>query len=298
MPRDLIVTLANDQVEVAYPVLVASEVLEDDDLIAITRDRPATHQIAVTLRKHLSAAVSEALVDTQNLDVIESLARNPAAELAGPTMRRLVEISRDAPPLRRPLLQRADLGPDLAWRMYAWVGDALKDFIAEKFPAQVGKIDAEIDDAVHGAMRSADTAPPRDAWRRVLEIERTSGLSTAAMVQTLRDQDVDLFEVMFARLAKLDMAAMPVIVYHPGGESFAIACKACGFSQSEFEQLYRLLMATLIGSQYDEEPDFKTIQSFYERLDSGAARIVLDRWRRTPATAWKTGVELNPPKPG
>ncbi len=288
VPRDLIVTLANDQIDVAYPILVESEVLEDDDLIAITRNQPTTHQIAVTLRKHLSAAVSEALVDTDNLDVIDSLIRNPAAELSEPTMRRLVEMSRDAPPLRRPLLQRPDLRPDLAWQMYSWVGDALKDFVTKNFPAEIDKIDTEIDDAVRDAMRVADAAPPRDLWELVLEVEQTSGISAAAMIEILRDQDVELFEAMFARLANLDMLAMPVIVYDPGGESFAIACKACNFSQSDFEQLYLLLMATLIGGQDEETRDFQAVQSFYKRLDGGAARAVLTEWRRTPATAWKT----------
>ena len=39
--------------------------LEDVDLIMITRGKPASHQIAVTLRRHLSEAVSKALVETQ-----------------------------------------------------------------------------------------------------------------------------------------------------------------------------------------------------------------------------------------
>ena len=172
--------------------------------------------------------------------------------------------------------------------MYSWVGDALKDFIAENFPTEIGKIDSEIDDAVRDAMRDADAAPPRDMLELVLEIEQTSGISATVMIHTLHDRDIELFEAMFAHHAGLDMAAMPVIVYDPGGESFAIACKACNFSRPDFEQLYLLLMAVLTGSQDAETPEFQSIRSFYQRLDGSAARAVLTEWRRTPATAWKT----------
>jgi uncharacterized protein (DUF2336 family) len=120
VPRDLIVTLANDQIDVAYPVLVESDVLEDADLISVAQEQRASYQIAITLRANLSARVSQALVDTNNLDVIDSLMRNPEAEIEQATMEQLVEISRGTPPLRRPLLQRHDLSADLADVELGW----------------------------------------------------------------------------------------------------------------------------------------------------------------------------------
>ena len=120
------------------------------------------------------------------------------------------------------------------------------------------------------------------------DIELTSGITAGVMIQSLRDKDVELFEAMFSRLARLDMAAMLVTIYDPGSESFATACKAHDFSQSEFEQLHLLLMATLVGGRYRETQEFQTIRAYYNRLDRVAARAVLAEWRQTPATAWKT----------
>jgi|AP95_1055475.scaffolds.fasta_scaffold56526_1 uncharacterized protein (DUF2336 family) len=163
--RDLIVTLANDQIDVAYPVLVESVVLTDDDLIAIIGDRPDKHQIAVSLRKPLSAAVSEALVDTKNLDVINSLTRNPSAALSDPVMRRLVDMSEAFPPLCRPLLHRPDLIPEMAWRMNPWVDDWLKDFIAEKFPARAEAERAPESEVERAPDSDVERAPDSDAER-------------------------------------------------------------------------------------------------------------------------------------
>ncbi|MEX2614492.1 MAG: DUF2336 domain-containing protein [Alphaproteobacteria bacterium] len=287
VPRDLIVTLANDQIDVAYPVLVGSTQLQDEDLIAITHDRAVSHHIAITLREYISIAVSDALIATDNVEVIDSLVRNPAAELSEPTIARLVEMSRDRPPLRRPLLQRPEINPDLAWRMHRWVGDALKKFIDDLYPGGIDQIGDEIDVAVRDAMAAGRPAPPPGRSEPVSDIENSGGITVEVLIQALRDQDVELFEALFARLADIDLLAMPMIVYDPGGEPFAVACKACNVSARNFEELYRLLTASLSGDNDDISSESTTIRSFYERLDGNAARRVLNEWRRTPASVWQ-----------
>jgi hypothetical protein len=151
-----------------------------------------------------------------------------------------------------------------------------------------GEINPKVDDAILDALRIADAESPHDLWERVEDIEPTSGITAGVMIQSLRDKDVEFFEAMFSRLARLDMAAMLVTIYDPGGESFATACKAQNFSQTEFEQLHLLLMATLVGDRYRETQAFQTIRSYYNRLDEAATRAVLAEWRQTPPTAWKT----------
>ena len=155
LPHDIALFLANDQIEVAYPVLVDSAALEDIDLIMITRGKPASHQIAVTLRRNLSEAVSKVLVETQSADVIDSLLRNPTAQIATETMEKVVTLPRSMTLIHRPLIQREDLPADLAWRMYGWVGAALKNFIVDTFPESDSDIGSEIDDVIERALANA-----------------------------------------------------------------------------------------------------------------------------------------------
>lgn len=287
VPRELIVTLANDQIDVAYPILVSSAVLSDEDLIAVIRNKDAAHQIAVTLRERLSTAVSDALVDTRDIDVINSLLRNPAAQLTEPTIHRLVDMSRNTPPLQRPLLQRTDLPRALAWRMYHWVGDALKTYITDKYPEGIDELDAEIHAAVSDALAAEQKGqPPRDLTELVARVERDSGISVDALTQALRDQDVGLFEALFARLLRIDPLAMSMIACNPGGEMFAIACKACSFSAADFETLYRLLTQALSEGADKDTQEAESVAAYYDRLEPSAARKVVVEWRRTPAVAW------------
>lgn len=288
VPRALIVTLANDQINVAYPVLVESVVLEDADLIAIARGQPASHQIAITLREQVSPDVSDALIETQNIDVIDSLMRNPAAEIAPVAMERLVEMSRRTVPLRRPLLQRQDLKPELARQMSAWVGDALKEYITTNFPEAMESVEFDIDAAVRNISAAPDEQATRDLAERVMEIEGQDGITAAALIEALSLEDVELFEALFARRTGIETAAMPVLIYDPGGEPFAVACKSCGFRLEEFESLYLLLTKNLAGEHDTDSEEFKRISAYYAKLDDGAARSLIDEWTKAPASAWDT----------
>ncbi len=69
-PKELIQILANSEIEVAYPILRESSVLQDIDLIEIIQHRTMNHQLAVAMRDSLSESVSDALVETRNSYVI------------------------------------------------------------------------------------------------------------------------------------------------------------------------------------------------------------------------------------
>lgn len=60
-PHDLVIALANDESEVAYPLLLRSRVLRDQDLVAIVHHRTLEHQLAVSMRDSVSTTVSSTL---------------------------------------------------------------------------------------------------------------------------------------------------------------------------------------------------------------------------------------------
>ena len=63
---DLVVALANDEIEVAYPILTRSRALEDEQLIEVVQTRAQEHQLAVALRENIPGTVSDALVAHSN----------------------------------------------------------------------------------------------------------------------------------------------------------------------------------------------------------------------------------------
>jgi len=93
-PEDLINLLANDEIEVAYPILTESKVLRDQTLIEIVRNRTLEHQMAVAIRHTVSPEVSEALVKTGNETAIRTLLQNENADLSEATMEFLASFGR------------------------------------------------------------------------------------------------------------------------------------------------------------------------------------------------------------
>ena len=58
-PRELIVELANDQIEVAHPILMGSNVLHDTDLVEIIHGALRRHQLAIAMRKNINESVTD-----------------------------------------------------------------------------------------------------------------------------------------------------------------------------------------------------------------------------------------------
>ena len=85
-PEDLVLMLANDEIEVAHPILVHSEVLKDPELIEIVQHRTMEHQVAIAMRPRVSEQVSDALVETTNEKVITTLLSNQNAMISNSTM--------------------------------------------------------------------------------------------------------------------------------------------------------------------------------------------------------------------
>ncbi len=81
VPQELLSELINDEIDVAYPLLVNSTVLRDIDLVDVVRLRTHEHQLAISLRKGIGVEVSDALAENGNEGIIKSLLENPSAQI-------------------------------------------------------------------------------------------------------------------------------------------------------------------------------------------------------------------------
>ena len=112
-PHDLVSILANDEIDVAHKILRSSEVLQDLELIEIIQHRTFEHQLTIAMRSKVSEEVSDALVETGNVKVIQTLIENDTATISNNTMEYLVNESKVREPFQLPLLE-----PSLGTRSY------------------------------------------------------------------------------------------------------------------------------------------------------------------------------------
>ena len=287
-PHDLIFALANDQIEVAEPILMRSKVLRDIELIQIIRHRSQQHQLAIAMRRAVSESVSDALVETGNVDVVKTLLENQDASISEATMEYLAEQSRRVDTYQEPLIKRKDLNPDLAQRMYLWVSAALREHILETYDIDPVQLDDQLED-IHRTIAgdSAQHAPEPKASDSAADLARRlcdeKKVSWEFLVQVLRQGEITLFEALFARLGDLRPERAQKVLYDSGGEGLAIACRALQMPKSIFATIFLLSRRGIDGSAVTDPRALGKALALFEKLSPQTANAAMITWRREPA---------------
>jgi uncharacterized protein (DUF2336 family) len=291
-PHDLVVALANDDIEVAEAVLVDSRVLQDPDLIEIVRIRTFEHRLAVTRRKTLSGGVSQALVEVGELDVIAALLNNQGAEIEAATMAYLVDESRRVDKYQNPLLRRYDLTGALARQMYVWVIEALRAEIAHRYKIDRGVLDAELAAAVDELSGQHRPGAPADDLAR--HVAQRNAMDPHLLTQALREGKINLFQSLVAEFSELPGFLVQRFIYEEGGRGLATVCKALGIAKAEFATIFLLSRGARPGGKSVATNEVSEVLAFYDRLRPATARQVVGRWRLDPNFA-RTGPADGPP---
>ncbi len=280
-PVALVRMLANDDAEVARPILVASEAREDDDLVEVVRHKTMQHRLAISLRRDISEDVSASLIDIGEPDVALSLTENKGARLSRASLETLVERSRAEPRLSDPLVHRAELDPALASRMYGWVSASVRRYIVANFDVDPVLLDAAIRDSI-GKASSEQRAlhAAEDPGERLGQaIDQAHAEDPHVLIKLLRAGEVGLFEASFARITGLPQTVARRAIYEPGGRAMAVACRAIGIDKPIFAALFLLARRARPGDKVVDPMELPAVLMFYDSVDTAAARRTVDHLR-------------------
>jgi uncharacterized protein (DUF2336 family) len=282
---DVVKMLASDEIEVARPLLEKSPLLKDPDLIEIVRMRTDEHRLSITMRDELSEQVSDALVEYGSEDVLESLLNNHDAGLSQRAMEYMVAESRRVDRFQEPLLMRADLPGDLAYRMYWWVTAALRKTILTQFeidPVQFEKVARR---AANAAMVDQTNEPSSyvKAQKLVRRMFENGELSVPFLVSSLRQQRIAVFVAGIAELAGISFRTAWRIFSDTGGESFAILAKSIGIDRSQFTTVFLLMRQAREGGSVNAPGLLKEILTLFDTITEQHAKGAVQVWQRDSA---------------
>lgn len=280
VPRDLVSRLANDEAKVAFPILSKSGLLRDSDLVEVVKLRTEEHMLAITMRQSVSEPVCEALVETGHQPVIISLLKNSNAKISETTMEYLVEQSKRVDSFQEPILNRDDLNPMLAKRMFLWVSAALRQHIVSSFNLDKATVD-ELLEQVSSEEILTKSGPQKKKVQELADALKDEGMVTVDMLLTaLNEGEVPLFIALFSKVTKLREHLVQRLLFEQGGEGLSIACKAIGMSEEEFVRLFKLSNVAKAGTQQDIEKRLPAVSSFFQATPRKAAIDVLRLWHR------------------
>lgn len=282
---ELVRKLANDDAAIARPLLEKSQLLRDADLIEIIRMRTDEHRMAIAGRTDLTEAVTDALVEYGSTDVIETLLNNRDAALSKRATEYLVAESRRIDRFQEPLLQRGDLPPELAYRLYWWVSAALRKYILDRFDLDEDVLEAALRRANESVQVDLDRAEGAyaAAERLVRRMAETNDLTIAFVTNALRQRRLPVFVAGLAYLSRTDFRTAWQIFSDPGQESLAILCRAVGMEKQQFTTVYLLVYGLRHGGRPQSTAVVKRVTDLFEAVSPDKARKALRYWRQDNA---------------
>jgi len=243
-PPALINVLALDEIEIARPVLAASPILQDDDLLRVLVEATMEHQIEVARRPYLGGRVADAIIERGEPATLTALAFNRTAEISLDGIRRLVEQSRRVAALRGPLTRHPRLTEQLAEQMYQWVGTALRQSICDRFQVDEAKLAPLIDQAVYDArsgtmMPAPANDPDRDEMERrlVAKLQSAGQLRASYLIRAARERRLGLFVHALATLGGFSVSEVREALAARSPEALFYACASVGVDRAVYPAL-------------------------------------------------------------
>ena len=232
---------ALDDIEVARPILEHYEGLSEDTLLKVVDQKSQDHMMAVTRRRRISEAVSQALVERGDDAVVTSLLTNSKAEI-GPAAYDLVAKRAEASPmLQAPLVRRAGVPLELLNSLYMKVEAELRREIISKFEC-VAPDELEAAFARTRSQVSKRYHEPGDfdaSKRRIDVMVRNKTLTPPALVNLMREGPASrtAFKLAFARLTDVDYGLIERVVEGPDLDTAALLCRGSQFDRALFVAL-------------------------------------------------------------
>ncbi len=283
-PNEAVVALANDEIDVAKPILMQSSALRDQDLIEIIHNRSRQHQMSIALRNMVSKAVSDALVEAGDEAVITSLLSNQNAQISDATLAYLVGESRRVDSYHEPLVLREDLSDELAKQIYDIVAKDLRNHILRHFELDPEVLDAELAslsaDLMANTARPADETRHGDAPERLAKaLANAKKISPDFLVKVLQAGRINLFEALIGQLTGVESQTLRKLLYDTDGKALAAICRAMGVPKKQFIEVYLLIRRSRPSSKTTFTREVGVIVRYFDRITPAGALEALAHWR-------------------
>ncbi len=204
-PRGVMISLAEDQPEIAAVAILRSPVLTDMDLVDIAGRGNAETRALVAARPSLSCVVAAALAEIGDAGEVCVLLENPSAGISRLTLRRIAERHGADDDVRALLLPRADLPATVRQILVGHVTEALtgSDFVRAAIGARrVERLAREAGAAASIAITG--TAAPEEVPALVEQLREAGRLTPAFLMHALCVGRTDFFASVVVALSGLE----------------------------------------------------------------------------------------------
>lgn len=285
LPREALERLRRD--ESTYVSLARSAALQAGDLIEAVRNRYLEYRLGLALQQRAERPEDPAAKATERPESIaEALVRAPDADIARKAMDYLLEHSKRFDTSRPPAVRAEELGAALNRRMFFLVSAALREDLIRHLDLDEIMIDETLERlAFEECARRSRSSTENIAETLAAYLAEANLLQPDVLMSSLSDGRVGLFMALFAKATGLRTGLVRRIVFEPGGEGLAIACKAIKAPSDLFARMFALTRMAHPELAAQIRIETRKALAFYDLLKEEEAYQVLRKWRLAPEYA-------------
>ncbi len=251
LPHDIAVSLASDEDEVALPMLRSSEVLSEDDLIEIVRTQGAAKQQAIAARDRVGSELADALVNTENEEVVATLVSNPGAAISESSLTKVLDDWGDNERFHQPLVQRPSLPIAIAEQLVYKVSEKLQEQLVTRHelpPALASDLILQSRERATIGLLSSDS----DAVELVKQLRANDRLTPTIMLRAVCVGDMAFFEAALAARAQVTTANVRTLIHDAGRLGLKGIYEKAGLPPVLY-RAFRVAVDVVREMQYDGE---------------------------------------------
>lgn len=284
-PLRLALHLANDDIEVAKPILKKSVVLGDMDLIYIIKSKTAEYWQVIAERKAMSDQLINILAETGDNQTVRNLIANMDIVLPESAMKEMAGVASDYEDMTKGLLHRPELTPDITAKLYSMVGEELKQYIARNFEIPLDGMIAMVDEVVLEFKEVAVSEfTPTQAMLNAARRHKEKGLLTInMMLATLRRGQIQSFIAQLTVYAECPLSLVEKFLTHHNGNGLAVLCKANDILKSDFVTMFLLTNRLRTQGRMVDTADMNRAIAIYNKMTKDMALGVLQAAKRKSA---------------
>jgi uncharacterized protein (DUF2336 family) len=232
--RETVRALALDvSVEVAEPILVTSNQLDDDFLLDCIAIRGQGHMLAIATRNSVTERVSDQLIKRGDQEVLGAVVNNPGAEISEPSFSILMERSAGNEWLSECIGRRVDIPDHHLRELVARASETVRQRLIGNDPKR-----QQLLDGILPAGPIAAAGETKD-YRTAELMVRSRPLTEAAVIDFAEKRMLDEVVVAVARLANLSFPEAERLLMGTWLSPVAVIFKAIGFQLSSLTMIYQ-----------------------------------------------------------
>jgi uncharacterized protein (DUF2336 family) len=213
-PPAIVLALADDQPQIAAPVLALSPLFIDADLVDAVATGGGAAQAAIASRAGLPRSVAAAIAEVGTAESCLLLLENSDADIAPFSVDRVVERHGHLAAIRELLLGRDDLPAATRLTLVAKLSETLAGFVVEREWLDADRAHRIAREACEKATITLAAETPTTQVRPLIRHLRVTGQLTAGLIlRALLSGNVALFEEALAELADLPVARVSDFVH-------------------------------------------------------------------------------------